>query len=93
MVITRRRLQMDEPKTPTQMQNIIPILNTTPEQAVSTLSVFHGERWDRWFMDFEAAILQFPDLSMHRKSLLLWSKLSTNVRERAETSRYNPTCN
>ncbi|KAJ1499249.1 hypothetical protein HMI56_004499 [Coelomomyces lativittatus] len=91
MVITRRRLQMDEPKTPTQTQNIIPILNTTPEQAVANLSVFHGERWDRWFMDFEAAILQFPDLSMHRKSLLLWSKLSTNVRERAETSRYNPT--
>ncbi|KAJ1500337.1 hypothetical protein HMI56_003878 [Coelomomyces lativittatus] len=91
MVITHRRLQMDEPKTPTQTQNFIPILNTTPEQAIGNLSIFHGERWDRWFMDFEAAIPQFLDLSMHRKSLLLWSKLSTNVGERAETSWYNPT--
>ncbi|KAJ1505691.1 hypothetical protein HMI54_005774 [Coelomomyces lativittatus] len=60
---------MDEPKTPTQTQNFILILNKTPEQAVGNLSVFHGERWDHWFMDFQAAILQFPDLSTHHKSL------------------------
>ncbi|KAJ1500670.1 hypothetical protein HMI56_003695, partial [Coelomomyces lativittatus] len=82
---------MDDPRTPTQAQTFIPILNTTPEQAVASLSVFDGKRWDRWIIDFEAATMQFVKLSSNRKALLLWSRLSPNVHEKGESSKYNPT--